>query len=631
MTKGKIDPVNLRFSLLLYKTGLLATGILCTSRAVAQSLPEVTIRTAHPSGYTVWQADSLPVSAVLSLSERLLWENPLALRANAPGTLTTVSARGAGPNRTPVLWNGLNLQSPQNGVVDVSLVPLWPGDHLSLTPGGQSTAAGSGAMGGVLKLTSNADVRPGFSANLGIGAGSFARWEAQGKVAWRKNGFHSAIQGYFQEAENDFRYVNTTRIGQPEQKQANNGQRRIDLQQFNGWAYKPHHEINTAVWYQHARREIPPSMTSVAEDTWQEDQSLRAVLSWKQGNHWQHRAAWSDERLRFFLKGDTDTSQARTAMWWSQYQTAANKPFQLLVEAQVMPQWGQADGYADSSKWYAQKRASLASSGVYHWKTGRVTVGLRQEWTDFADVPLLWSMGAVQQLGAQFELHAHASRNYNLPTFNDRFWKAFGNAELKPEDGYSAELGLQWSRVVRTTNVKAELSGFHLLLDDWILWQPGPDGIFRPGNLRQVWSRGLETAFSCQQRFERLRVAARVHYQYASTTHTAVYSGSEIVLNKQLIYTPNHLAGLTFRVETRSWAFAYLHQLSGARYTASDESAQLDSYHTGQLLAQYRFQVHAFRISLDGRVENCWDAPYQVIAYRPMPGRSFRIGLGIGF
>jgi iron complex outermembrane receptor protein len=631
MTKGKISPVNPRFSLFICKTVLLATAILCANRSVAQSLPEVTIRTAHPSGYTVWQADSLPVSAVLSLSERLLWENPLALRANAPGTLTTISARGAGPNRTPVLWNGLNLQSPQNGVADVSLVPLWPGDDLRLTPGGQSTAAGSGAMGGVLKLTSNADVRPGFSANLGIGAGSFARREAQGKVAWRKNGFHTAIQGYFQEAENDFRYVNTTQIGQPEQKQANNGQRRMDIQQFNGWVYKPGHEINTAVWYQHVRREIPPSMTSVAEDTWQEDQSLRAVLSWKQGTHWQHRAAWSDERLRFFLKGDTDTSQARTALWWSRYQTSADKPFQLQIEAQVMPQWGQADGYADSSKWYAQTRASMASNGIYHWKTGQIAMGLRQEWTNFADVPLLWSIGATQQLGAHVELHAHASRNYNLPTFNDRFWKAFGNADLKAEDGYSAELGLQWSRMVRTTDVKAELTGFHLLLDDWILWQPGPDGIFRPGNLRQVWSRGLETALSCQQRFERLRVAARVHYQYASTTHTAVYSGSEIVLNKQLIYTPNHLAGLTLRVETCGWAFAYLHQLSGARYTASDESAQLDPYHTGQVLAQYRFQVHAFRISLDGRIENCWNAPYQVIAYRPMPGRSYRIGLSIGF
>ncbi|MFZ4634175.1 MAG: TonB-dependent receptor, partial [Saprospiraceae bacterium] len=334
--------VPYRIALSICKTGLLAACLLCFGRSVAQTLPEVTIQAVQPTGYTVWQADSLPVSIALNLSDRLLWENPLALRANAPGTLTTVSARGAGPNRTAVLWNGLNLQSPQNGVVDVSLVPLWPGDALSLTPGGQSAASGSGAMGGVLKLISNADAAPGFSANFSIGAGSFARQEAQGKVAWRKNGFHTAVQGYFQEAENDFAYTNTAQLGQPEQKQANNGQRRIDLQQFNGWTYKPGHEISSAVWFQQARREIPPSMTSVAEDTWQEDQNLRAVLSWKQGDQWQHRAAWSDERIRFHLKGDTDTSQARTAMWWSQYQTAADKPFQLLVEAQVMPQWGQA-------------------------------------------------------------------------------------------------------------------------------------------------------------------------------------------------------------------------------------------------------------------------------------------------
>ena len=67
-------------------------------------LPPLTIRDARfdRTGYTFWKADSLPLNGTISLSDRLLWENTIDLRANAPGTLATISVRGAGPNRTPV-------------------------------------------------------------------------------------------------------------------------------------------------------------------------------------------------------------------------------------------------------------------------------------------------------------------------------------------------------------------------------------------------------------------------------------------------------------------------------------------------------------------------------------------------
>jgi len=110
-------------------------------------LPPATIVDARfeRTGYAVWQADSLPFSGTLGLSDRLSWDNALLLRTQSPGGLSTVSARGAGPSRTPVVWQGINLQSTMNGVVDVSLIPLWAGDRVLLRYGGQSAAQSSGA------------------------------------------------------------------------------------------------------------------------------------------------------------------------------------------------------------------------------------------------------------------------------------------------------------------------------------------------------------------------------------------------------------------------------------------------------------------------------------------------------
>lgn len=593
----------------------------------AQTLPEVTVSAGHPTGHLLWEADTLPSEAPVTLADRLLWEHPLAVRANAPGTLTTVSARGAGPGRTAVMWHGLNLQSPQNGVVDVSLIPLWPGDRLQIVPGGQSSALGNGAMGGVLTLVSPDHHPRGLSGDLGFSAGSFGFWQAQARTTWSDAHVSSTLKGLVQTAENNFPFVNTAQIGQPEQKQTNNSVRRIDWQQHNTWQFNAHHSLETALWWQEARREIPPSMTASADDTWQKDRNFRAAVSWKPTENQQHRLAWSDENIHFFLNGDTDTSRARTAQWQTRLQTPEGRPWRFVLEAQLTPQWGRADGYTDSSRWYAQWRGALAPAGSFRWKSGKVSLTFRQEWTDFAEVPLLWAAAAEQALGNRWRAHLHFSRNFNLPTLNDRFWLNLGNPDLAPEQGYSAEAGIRWAK-------KELLVGgtvFHLLLDDWILWQPGSDGVFRPGNLRQVWSRGVEMAASWEKRAGAWRLSVQAHAQFSATTNTKVYGGTDVVLDKQLIYTPAQLAGGSFTVHRGPFSVAYLHQYSGARYTRSDESGQLPAYQTGTAMVRYQFPVGRWNASVEGRLENCWNVSYQIIEYRPMPGRSGRIGLLAAF
>lgn len=119
--------------------------------SLEQTLPEVSILGANldKTGYANRSLDSLPLAHPLPLAQRLILDNLLFVRANAPGTLATLSARGLGPSHTPVFWQGFNLQSPQNGVIDASLLPVWPGDRVELRYGGQSAALSSGAMGGL--------------------------------------------------------------------------------------------------------------------------------------------------------------------------------------------------------------------------------------------------------------------------------------------------------------------------------------------------------------------------------------------------------------------------------------------------------------------------------------------------
>lgn len=629
--------------LLFLFLSLLASRLLEAQPDTSVDLPSVTVRDARfdQTGFSAWRADSLPLSGALSLSDRLLWENPLAVRANAPGTLATVSARGAGPSRTPVFWNGLNLQSPQNGVVDAALLPVWPGDRLEVRYGGQSAALSAGAMGGSVLVESGVSPAQGFFGKAGVFGGSFGRQELQADAGFATQKLALEARASWQRADNNFPFKNTTLIGQPEQRQPNNEAEVLDIQQFIRLNAGEKNELRVAAWHQRAFREIPPAMTASPAQTWQRDRSTRVAASWEHAPGaralWQTRAAFSDEALFFKLAGDVDSSRARTALLSTEYSAVAGSRLHWKTGTAAIRQWAQADGYTDTARWYTQTR--LAGFGMAEWRLSRLRLSalLRQEWAESQAAPFTWSLGGQIGWGKAGDLRFHLSRNFNLPTFNDRFWLEYGREALKPEKGHSAEAGWVLLRALpgaRKASLVLESTVFHLLLDDWILWQPGADGVFRPGNLRKVWSRGLEMTARWSVKTARWDIGLSARYQYAKTTNAAVYDGAESALRKQLPYAPNHSGSLVFKAARGAFSAQYLQQWTGRRYTSSDNAARLEGFSTGTLLGQFALSPwkrraansRHTRIYIDARVENLWDSPYQIIAFRPMPGRAFRAG-----
>jgi vitamin B12 transporter len=144
-----------------------------------------------------------------------------------------------------------------------------------------------------------------------------------------------------------------------------------------------------------------------------------------------------------------------------------------------------------------------------------------------------------------------------------------------------------------------------------------------------VWSRGGEFSSSWQWAGGAWQGGFSARFQVSKTTNVAVYGGSESALRKQLPYTPQMAGGATIRVARGGWSAAYLQQRTGRRFTTSDNAGRLPAFQTGTFLLQYRFKK--INLTLDGRIENVWDSPYQIIAYRPMPGRGGRLGATFGW
>jgi iron complex outermembrane receptor protein len=270
-------------------------------------------------------------------------------------------------------------------------------------------------------------------------------------------------------------------------------------------------------------------------------------------------------------------------------------------------------------RWYGQTRLAAYSMGAWHKDGFKGSVLLRQEWAEDQAAPFTGSLGAEWAPGRVGEFTAHVSRNFNLPTLNDRFWRNLGNADLRPEKGYSADLGWQWESGEVTTGINA----FHLILDDWILWQPDASGLFRPGNLRKVWSRGMEGVLKWTHQWQGLKGAYSGRIQWSATTLEAVYHGSEGILGGQLAYTARFSSSQNFRLTYKETSVAYLHQITGKRPDVVGNT--LPGFSLGTLFISQR--LFRSRFQADFRLENIWNTSYEVFRFRPMPGRSWSIGM----
>ena len=606
--------------------------VLCPLGLAAQpdssySLPEALVRDVvfEKTGYASWTADSLPSIGALALSERLMLDNPLFIRATAPGALATLSARGLGPSHTPVFWQGFNLQSPQNGVVDAALIPVWQTDQVEVRYGGQSAALSSGAMGGTVLIESGGRLAepPGWSGQVNLRGGSFGRMEAGADVVRTGQTLRTESRVAWQRCDNDFPFENTALIGSPQVRQTNNAVERTDIQHFTQIALGRRHLAGWSLWYQQANRQIPPSMTESASNNWQRDRAFRATGQWQTSvsanRRWEHRIAWFDESIFFRQIQGVDSSRARSLAWRSEYFERLPRGWALRAGAAATLQWASADGYADTAKWYREARPAVFGLVEKSFKGGKATFLVRQEWQGWKAVPLTWSFGAQWRA-----FRMHFSKNYLLPTFNDRFWLGLGQPDLRSESGYSAEAGC---RIFNKRGLQAETSVFSAWIDDLILWQPGADGIFRPSNARKVWSRGGGLQLSYDRQWGQNRLSIQSAWQYSLVTNTAVYAGGAEVLGKQLTYVPRHLANASLQYRFGALQLAYLHQWTGARFVTTDNAASLKAYQTGSFFALYRLDVGK-RQSLQFNVQymNCWGTAYQVIAFRPMPGRNWKAG-----
>lgn len=554
------------------------------------------------------------------------------IRSYGLSTLATMSLRGGSANHTAVTWHGFNINSPMNGLTDLALIPTAISRNSVLHLGGLSSLWGGSAIGGQLAMGS----KPGFNrplqAALSATAGSFGRYSQVLDIQYGNSKWSSKLSVFNLDAKNDFTYEpgpNKSKTKMP------NGQIKMSgLVSENYLMLAERHRVGLHLWWQDADRNIPPTLLDDYSDANQKDINTRLA-----GDY-----TYAGEILTWIVRGSffREDQNYKYPKWSIDDQNAYD---QSAVEAEV--RWSGAAGHkavlgsnvtrADvSSTNYEsdKKQRNTAVFGAYIYQSGsgdlKLSLNLRQEWIDSKSVPFVYSAGAEYQAGSRWTFRAQAGRVFRNPTLNERFWRFGGNPSLAPEDGYTADIGVDYrSGHDAKTSLRHSSGLFGKSLSNWINWAPDSTGNWQPRNLTKVQSYGLETRTSITHQMGKVKAGAELNATIQSSKTTESIVAGDPSLHKQLIYVPivTSMAGIF--AESAGVSVSLRHNYVSKRYTSSDNSTHLPSYGLLSGRVGYKFSAGRAGIQTFVACHNLANKTYAVIEYWPMPGRNFEAGIVI--
>ena len=231
-------------------------------------------------------------------------------------------------------------------------------------------------------------------------------------------------------------------------------------------------------------------------------------------------------------------------------------------------------------------------------------------------------------------LNANYGKSFHAPTFNQLYWRRFGNLDLRHEQGDNFEFGaLLRTSYLDKAAATLRATGFRASVKDQILWLPQSNGDYSPINIQNARTQGLELRGVVNLLLDHW-LALEVDAAYTVLDAENLTEGE--VKGKRLPYSAA-TQGVT-RIQFSSLSFgsiALVSEYRGARYgnVSNDKLSKLDPFNTITM----NFVAPAIELMKDSflllnlAVLNLADAKYYEILNYPMAGRTVRVGVELKF
>jgi vitamin B12 transporter len=216
-------------------------------------------------------------------------------------------------------------------------------------------------------------------------------------------------------------------------------------------------------------------------------------------------------------------------------------------------------------------------------------------------------------------------RSFKNPDFQDLYWpsqaQVGGNPDLKPEDGWGADLGSAF----RYKILSLDATFFAQYTSDSIHWAPAAGGIWKPSNVGEAVFFGLDSKIGFDIPLPKgpfTKIIPSLTYQYM-LSYLLSY-GYDFSSEKRIPYMPAHTIGFSVDLPWKTGSFLISGYFESERYTDTANITVLDSHFLLNANVNQKIgdNLTAFLV-----LRNLLNSSYQSFYEYPMPGLTITLGI----
>ncbi|MBP8034291.1 MAG: TonB-dependent receptor [Bacteroidia bacterium] len=575
-----------------------------------------------------------------SIADLLSNQSTIHVKTYGNGNIATTSMRGGNSNHTALLWNGLNIQNAMLGQADLSILPTLFFNDVHLEYGGGSAMWGSGAIGGSIHLQNKTQFNQGFKTKLQISTGSFNTKKIATGVLLSYKRITSNTKIYYNSSKNNYQYKDTTDKENPNKQISHADYIAKGLMQELSFLINSNQTLNIRAWYNNTFRNLP-SFTATTSKKHQEDDNLKLNADWnylKRNLNSTIRIGYFNDQLNYI------DSNANVLVSQSKIKTFIIESDNTVNYKNHKINFG--INFTNYNSNLLSKEA--AKDNLYNYKLSKLAVfvaykislfksklnynlAIRKEFNSQTYIPFTGNTGIHYQFLKLFAAKINANKSFRQPTLNDLYWTPGGNPNLKPEDSYEIDGGLELKYKKNNFNILLEGTYFNRHVTNWIIWLPSGNVSWSPKNIAQVYSRGTETKTELSYSKKDIFIKLILNTSYVLSTNQKATSENDNSVGRQLIFTPRYNGQGTLIMSYKKLSLLFNNNYTGYRFTSTDNTSWLNPYYIANFRCSYNYSFSNMNVDVFGNINNLFNKNYVVISNNPMPMRNYEIGIVINY
>ncbi|MCD6065426.1 MAG: hypothetical protein K0S33_252 [Bacteroidetes bacterium] len=570
-----------------------------------------------------------------NLSDLLGSTNTVFIKNYGANGIASSSVRGGNASQSTVNWNGFTINNPMLGQSDLSILPSFFFDDVSTTYGGNACLAGSGAIGGTVYLKNTNSFSDAFKLQAFTNYASYGTIRAGAGFNKSTKKLVNTTRLFVNGGNSNFSYGDTIDGVYTTQKLQHTQLLQYGLLQENSFLLNKNQKLSFHAWLQSSNKQLPNAANETPGKKSQYDACIRTSADWqltKERYTLFARSAFFIDQLDYTDSMSALYSKSRSLSSITELEAKIRLGSFHTIDAGLNQSYTEGITENYTANPYQLKYAAFASwqfENRKKWFSSNICT--RQEMVVNGQAPFVWNAGFVIKPFSWMAVHGNAGKVFRLPTLNDLYWNPGGNPDLKPEQGYSEEAGLELKKQTGNWNLFFDITYFNRDITNWISWLPGGGGTWSPVNIMQVWSRGCETHATVSYSRKKFKAYNKTLTNYIVSTYQKAINENDESVGRQLIYTPMYSGSNTSVLSYKDLSLIYTVSYTGYRYLSSDNYQYLKPYWLHNTGIVYTFHHKKTETLVSAGIDNVFNRSYEVVPSNPMPLRYWKLGIQFKF